>query len=647
MNIDFHYYVTYLAARTAGYKKEDAQTIAYAAQYVDESTKDMIKEELLPGLMETTPTIESNSKILRRNFDLIFENREIEQSELIWRSFHFLPGNVHPNDNKVAYMGAKRIEIDTEWGVDYLIYGEKEQRAFSLMCQPNSVLSEKMVNNIVENKGKAYYLELLGICMHVLADTWAHRYFAGTPSMWVNDAPQDVYDSSNHKRMDFPIIKDWSNLLAYNYYLATPAMPSLRSFAYLGHGRMGGVPDVPYMQYYYIPRWNNVNVEKNNPEEYMLAFRQMVHAMVCVRKGYWYEKDTYEDISDDLANELTNAFMNKEYDPNQAEQFWKPIIKKIYPGEEEELPKFVKEQWKKDAETAEEKKQTHYYYFNCAALVHQKFVTRYLDDIEQCKKQPKERKEIEETDYVMLCRVDGDEERQFASTQIQYLAHDHREWSAEYKKGRFYLYRKGQKRKIYTSAYLDFLGDQEEKYRAIIEEGVFKIRKLSEEGEAETVPELKYMSWNKKMHLVSLVTWENVDYTYLNGDFREFRMRLFAFKRQGEERFSSISPRVPYLYKDGIGENDKAVRNIFEFIYLPDMEPKENFRVNTKGKAPINAILPWIPFSVDENYLDTMEIRGNKFLINGEERDSVEVMDCDNNNNYSVTEVTIIDWCDS
>ena len=641
MNIDFHYYVTYLAARTAGFEKEDAQTIAYAAQYVDESTEDMIDRELLPDLNETTPTIESMGKLMKRNADLIFEGWEIEQSERIWRSFHFLPGNVHPKDNLVAYMGEKEFEIDTEWGVDYLIYGKKEQRAFSLMCQPNSILSEKMVNDIAKKKGEAYYLELLGIRMHVLADTWAHCYFAGTPSMWVNDAPQDVY-YLNGEKMEFPIIKDWSKPFAYNYFLATPPMPSPQSFAYLGHGRMGGVPDVPFMQYRYKPQWNNEDVVKNNPEDYMLAFRQMVHAMVCVRKGYLYERNTYADISDDLDTKLSNAFQNTEYDPEQADQFWKKIIGGIYPGEEKQFPKFEKEQWKKDAKskTEEERKQSHYYYFNCAALVHQKFVTRYLEDVELCKKQPEKRKEIEETDYVMLCRADGDEERQFACTQIQYFAHDHSRWSAEYKKGRFYLYCKGQKDRSHTSDHLDFLGDQEEKYRAVIEEGAFKIQKLSEEGEAKTVPELKYVAWNGKIHLASLVTWENADYGYLNGDFRKYRMRLFAFKRKGEDRISSISPRVPYLF---IRDDKTKVMNIFEYIYSPDMEPKENFRVNTKGETPINKILPWIPFSIDDYYLDTMEIYGNKFFINNQERDSVEVLDPDKN----ITEITMIDWCDS
>lgn len=37
MKIDFHYYATYVAARLAGYNFPDAQTIAHASQYVDES----------------------------------------------------------------------------------------------------------------------------------------------------------------------------------------------------------------------------------------------------------------------------------------------------------------------------------------------------------------------------------------------------------------------------------------------------------------------------------------------------------------------------------------------------------------------------------------------------------------------------------
>lgn len=38
MDKDFHYYGTYVAVRYAGYSTVEAQTIAHAAQYVDDST---------------------------------------------------------------------------------------------------------------------------------------------------------------------------------------------------------------------------------------------------------------------------------------------------------------------------------------------------------------------------------------------------------------------------------------------------------------------------------------------------------------------------------------------------------------------------------------------------------------------------------
>ena len=40
MQIDFHHTVTYVVARLAGFKASEAQTIAYAAQYVDDATQD-------------------------------------------------------------------------------------------------------------------------------------------------------------------------------------------------------------------------------------------------------------------------------------------------------------------------------------------------------------------------------------------------------------------------------------------------------------------------------------------------------------------------------------------------------------------------------------------------------------------------------
>ena len=56
MNLDYHYYGTYLAAKIAGYNDSDAKTIAYAAQYVDESSKNMV----LDYVNFACPTIQTN-----------------------------------------------------------------------------------------------------------------------------------------------------------------------------------------------------------------------------------------------------------------------------------------------------------------------------------------------------------------------------------------------------------------------------------------------------------------------------------------------------------------------------------------------------------------------------------------------------------
>lgn len=84
MQIDFHHAVTYITARGAGFNHEDASTIAYAAQYVDDAVCD--------------GTIRFDNKAMynrissaHKTFDL--ENLDDDKNHLVWLPFHFLPGN--------------------------------------------------------------------------------------------------------------------------------------------------------------------------------------------------------------------------------------------------------------------------------------------------------------------------------------------------------------------------------------------------------------------------------------------------------------------------------------------------------------------------------------------------------------------------
>ena len=83
---------------------------------------------------------------------------------------------------------------------------------YRLICGPNGTL----VKDIVElAKGKP--LQSVGIAMHVLADTWAHRNFAGTPSLAINNTNDEFYEfitdeEGEHKRKistAFPRLMIW------------------------------------------------------------------------------------------------------------------------------------------------------------------------------------------------------------------------------------------------------------------------------------------------------------------------------------------------------------------------------------------------------------------------------------------------------
>lgn len=651
MNLDFHYYGTYLAARVAGYESEEAQVIAYAAQYVDESEADMIDKKLLPGLRETMPTIESMGTLLGRNMDLICEEREIRGSERIWRSFHFLPGNIHEEDDRKVYTGERKYTRKF-LGIHILgcpEYGKEEARAFSLMCQPNSVLSEKMVNDIRKHENKPYYLELLGIRMHVLADTWAHRYFSGTPSWWVNEAPANVYYVPGGKKMDYSILKDFSikdfnKYMADNYFLSTPPMPSFRSFSYLGHGRMGAVPDVPFMHYKYKPQWSNEAVEKNNPEEFLLAFRQLIYAMSCIREQYHYGRNSYADINPDMEEALRRIFTNKEYKASEAADPWKELIATFYPREAS-LPDFDREKWKREAEGASEKGNTHYYHFNYAALRHQRYVTAYIErNSDMAFKESGNEKCVDNTDFVILKRTADSEQWQWASDWIQYLGHDRSRWKAQYKEGRFYLYYNGKRERCHTSDCLDYLGENGDKYRAVIEEQQdgsgagkkwkLKIQNLTQQEELQEVSGMCYMAWNRKIYEMTLAPWENVDAAYLNNDFIKQDIQLFVCQREEEV---TVSPKIHYLFARS---DSKTEKQIFEFV-LRQERMREFFRVNTDSDRSRNLIISRIDFTLDGRNNHILEIRDKELLIDrAENQEVLEIKDWDN----KAVRLSMIDW---
>ena len=256
MNSDFHYYATFCAAFLAGYTAEECRNIAWCAQFTDCCSATFLTRVRGPKEAATT---QLQLELANARTDLI----GLQKITRIWASFHFLPG-----DLTAEVSGGK-------------FYRDK----FRLICNVNSPLLKETINLAKENGTEA-----AGLAMHVLADTWAHRFFAGTPSLVINNTNYHFYEliSENgvlrERKVTFRHNPSAPDDLDRGIYNNTVMRLGESAIMNLGHGRAGHLPDYSFMRYRYMPAWGNYTVvTKNNPSDYMRAFRQMVYALRCIR----------------------------------------------------------------------------------------------------------------------------------------------------------------------------------------------------------------------------------------------------------------------------------------------------------------------------------------------------------------------------
>ena len=273
MERSFHYYGTYCAALIAGYSIEESKALCHSAFLVDKFSKTFLARI---GGPESAATTQLPVEMASARTDPV----GLADITRIWSSFHFLPADLHAKVHK---------------GNRY--YRDK----YRLICGPNGDLVADTVN-LAQGKG----MQAVGLAMHVLADTWAHRYFAGTPSLVINNTNRffvELVPSEDGSFIERPvkfghnpaIPDDFENGL----YTNTIFQPNENTIMNLGHGRAGHLPDYSFMRYRYVPAWNDYKeVFKDNPTEYYQAFCQMVYAMKCLRGEYGpFEVNTYDTDS--------------------------------------------------------------------------------------------------------------------------------------------------------------------------------------------------------------------------------------------------------------------------------------------------------------------------------------------------------------
>lgn len=350
MQEDFHYYATYCAAYLAGYSHEESLEISYGAQMVDCLTATLLKKLKGPVVAATT---QSQIELTNVTLDVL----GLQNVTRIWSSFHFLPYDLYAKLPKRPRY-----------------YRDK----YRLICKPNGELVEKTVKLA---KGKD--TQAVGIAMHVLADTWAHSYFAGTPSRVINNTNYYFYEQienqgqMSERRISLKHNPAASDDVIEGKYSGSIYQENENSIMNLGHGRAGHLPDYSFARYKYLPAWGNYEtIEKDNPKDYYFAFSQMVYAMQYLRGSVQdFTINTYAHETIEPWNETIKAIIGKRQ--LIASKDWKAF------GEElsgKEITDFDIDKYQKEYINASDKEKDNTYlgkYF-IAAMAQKSMVTHEI-----------------------------------------------------------------------------------------------------------------------------------------------------------------------------------------------------------------------------------------------------------------------------
>ena len=347
MQEDFHYYATYCAAFLAGYSHEESMEICYSAQFVDLCSASLLTKL---GAPRSAATTQLSMEMADARTDLI----GLQNITRIWASFHFLPYDLYAEKKGVS----KR----------YL-------RKYRLICQPNGSLVKDTVR-----LAKDVSLQAVGLAMHVLADTWAHCNFAGTPSLVINNTNDYFYEilpDGTEKQIKFRHDPTDPDDLENGVFTNSLYQMSEHSVMNLGHGRAGHLPDYSFMRYRYLPAWGDyMEIIKDNPSDYMNAFCQMIEAMKYLRgERETFEKERYDRSAIEGLEDEINTILRKRQINACAD--WKALGEKL---SGQTIKDFSTEEYQQEYMDAgeSEKDDTYLGKFILAALAQKSMVTNKI-----------------------------------------------------------------------------------------------------------------------------------------------------------------------------------------------------------------------------------------------------------------------------
>jgi len=286
MKIDFHFYTVYALCLTAGINKEDSKKIAYSSQHVDDAK---YKHKL---------NFENGGRFKQKRSAHKFLDPGVLSKEVgydIFLPFHFLPG------------------------------GNGEEFYDKLVCQQNSEIANKMLEDTIKTLEKPFGLHRLGVSLHVYADTWSHQNFIGLQRQQNEVSNLELLNTD-----DYSFIENYSGWLPR-----------------IGHGEANIFPDIPYLEWSYEDS-RNKELKINNLERTIDAAEKIY---TFLRSEVFENREEIFNRSPKEWSSVRSDFMKMfklDNDINERIRLWKEKIKEGYFGYDSEI-NYDDREWFKNA----------------------------------------------------------------------------------------------------------------------------------------------------------------------------------------------------------------------------------------------------------------------------------------------------------
>lgn len=310
MYVDFHYYMIKALACEAGFADEEAECIAFASQYIDDSLE--YRKMTISGL-ERLPAglaneLRAKALINGSTFDPVCTAHDgftmvggaLPKAQLnTYMPFHFVPQN--PGQNQFT-------------------------------TKPDCEIAGKVVNVAVnelkaatgtqggDSNNRYRKLIKLGIALHTYADTWAHQDFSAFYSDTDNGVGHIELCNKVVRNSADKIDQENSSWIPYTPNFGPSAVPAT------GHAKASYLPDASHQVWRYTNSETGELIVRDNPTEYLLAAKS-IFLKLCEAKAKAKDQDSlakWEHVVEKKAKDCI------EFDPKEELTKLHGVLDKIY-----------------------------------------------------------------------------------------------------------------------------------------------------------------------------------------------------------------------------------------------------------------------------------------------------------------------------